>query len=137
MKLVFCVGLPASGKSTFSKSLVELEGFTRINKDSLRMMIFNRPTCTWKQEKQILRIRDKIIEDALSRELDVVVDDCNFAPKHRVRFEQLAKQYGAELICQDFTDIPLDLCIERDSYRESPVGEKVITDMWNRYVATK
>lgn len=29
--------------------------------------------------------------------------------------------------------IPLEVCIERDSKRENPIGEKVIRETYNRY----
>ena len=34
---------------------------------------------------------------------------------------------------KDFTNVPLDVCLERDSKRENPIGEKVIRGIFNKY----
>lgn len=34
---------------------------------------------------------------------------------------------------KDFTDVPLDVCLERDSKRENPIGEDVIRGIFNKY----
>lgn len=44
-------------------------------------------------------------------------------PEHRVRFN---------LEYKDFF-IPLEVCIERDSKRENPIGEEVIRKTYERY----
>ena len=45
--------------------------------------------------------------------------------------EVLKKQYKIEF--KDFTNVPLNVCIERDSKRENPLGEKIIRDIFNKY----
>ena len=47
---------------------------------------------------------------------------------------KLKKQYTLEF--KDFFDISLEECIERDSKRENPIGEKVITETYNKYKDT-
>lgn len=34
---------------------------------------------------------------------------------------------------KDFFDVSLEECIERDSKRENPIGEKVITETYDKY----
>ena len=34
---------------------------------------------------------------------------------------------------KDFTNVPLDVCLERDSKRENPIGENVIRGIFNKY----
>lgn len=34
---------------------------------------------------------------------------------------------------KDFTNVPLDVYLERDSKRENPIGEKVIRGIFNKY----
>lgn len=34
---------------------------------------------------------------------------------------------------KDFFDISLEECVKRDSKRENPIGEKVITETYNKY----
>lgn len=125
-------GLPASGKSTYARELVE-KGWTRVNKDDLRAMMHNSHHGKAK-EALVLWIRDEIVKRSLSKGMNVVVDDTNFNPIHWATLVQLGQWYKAE-VTEKFFDVPLDVCIERDKLRPKPVGEMVIRDMHNRYLA--
>jgi hypothetical protein len=39
-----------------------------------------------------------------------------------------------EVVCKDFSDVSLETCLKRDKKRENSVGDKVIKDMYNKYV---
>lgn len=135
--LYMTLGLPASGKSTWAKSkMAEHPGsYKRINKDDLRSMVDDGK---WSQdnEKFILGIRDYVIGAALNAGNHVIVDDTNLASKHQERLKQLAKQHGAAFEVVDFTSVTVDECIARDQKRANYVGEKVIRDMWKRFLAS-
>lgn len=47
----------------------------------------------------------------------------------------LASDWQSEVIMTktDFFDISLEECIERDSKRENPIGEKVINETYRKY----
>lgn len=131
--IYFCRGLPSSGKTTFAKAFIGPDD-VRVSKDDLRAMMHNSE---WSKsnEAQILRIRDAIIEDCLTYERTVIVDDTNLHPKHEQRMMELADKYDCQLVVLDsFTDVDVDECIRRDSQRANPVGRKVIMDMYNRYL---
>lgn len=49
----------------------------------------------------------------------------------------MARENGAELELIDLSDVPLELCLERDRKRQSFVGSGVIMDMYERYLAPK
>lgn len=129
-------GLPASGKTTWAKASVKQEGrIKRINKDDLREMI----DCgVWSKinERNILEVRDFMIELYLTGGFDVIVDDTNFNPIHEKTLRDIAKRVSAEFEIKDF-DTPLEECIKRDLVRENGVGEKVIRDMYDKYLAKK
>ena len=133
IELIMLRGLPASGKTTLAKKLVN-KGFVRVNKDDLRAMMDN--SCFSKaNERRVLEVRDFIVENALENKVSVVVDDTNFAPKHKERLEQLAIRHGADF--RELTmDTPLDECIKRNENRENKVPEKVIRDMNEKYLTT-
>lgn len=134
-KVIILQGLPASGKSTYAKQLVDTLGWKRINKDDLRAMVDNSKWSE-KNEKMIVKLRNdlllKFIEDGYS----VVVDDTNFAQSHIDTIKEIC---AGELVeCEVlFFDTPLYECIERDSKRERPVGKKVIIKMYNQYLRAK
>jgi predicted kinase len=135
-KLIMCMGLPASGKSTWAKAQVERDpkNIVRVNKDDIRAELFNKD---WShdKEKEVIRIRDFRISEALSKGKTVISDDTNFAPKHRGRLQELAKKYKALFEVKDFLDVPMEECIRRDSLREEGrVGEAVIRGMATQYL---
>lgn len=133
MKVLLLRGLPASGKSTYSKELVSKDhNWVRVNKDDLRAMM-NNGEFSGKLEKQVIRTEREIAENALKLGKNVVIDDTNFNPTHEEYFRQLAKTYKAEFEIK-FFDTPLEVCIERDIKRPNGVGEAVIRKMYNQYL---
>jgi len=132
-KILVLKGLPASGKTTFAKKLInEEKNWKRINKDDLRAMIDNN---IWSKdnEKLILKIRDNIIIDCLVNKYNIIIDDTNFAEKHINRINEIADRLDVE-VEEKFFDIPVNECIKRDSERPNPVGKKVIMNMYNTYL---
>lgn len=107
--------------------------YKRINKDELRKMLDGGK---WSKgnEKFILEIRGNIIYKALANKQSVIVDDTNFAPEHRQTFEGMAMRTGAELVINDFTYVSLEECIRRNQHRTPRVEDKVIYDMYDRYL---
>lgn len=134
LQVIVTSGLPASGKSTWSKSVIDKNpnSYKRINKDDLRAMLDNDKHST-DMEKFIIKVRDTLILLALQEGKHVIVDDTNLADKHIERIKQLI--HGkAQLVIKDFTDIPLETCIKQDLKRSKSVGEKVIRDLYNQYL---
>ncbi len=132
MKLLALQGLPASGKTTEARKLVD-SGWIRVNKDDLRSMLHNSKWSS-KNEAQVISIRDAIIIDSLKRNKNVVVDDTNFNKVHIESFKQLAMEYDATFE-KKFIDTPIEECIARDLARPNSVGEKVIRKMYSDYLA--
>lgn len=134
IKVFLTKGLPASGKSTWAKKLIaeNTNSYKRINKDDLRAML-DDSKYSKDSEKFILQVRDAMILLAIENGKHVIIDDTNLVPKHEVRIRELIKG-KAELVIQDFTDVPLEICIERDLKRTSSVGEKVIRGMHKQFL---
>lgn len=137
IKVILTKGLPGSGKSTWAKKVIQENpnAYKRINKDDLRVMLDDGKHSE-DSEKFILQVRDSLILMATEKGKHVIVDDTNLASKHEERVRQLVKG-KAELIIQDFTEVPLETCIKRDLNRLASVGEKVILEMYNRYILIK
>jgi predicted kinase len=152
-KIILTRGLPASGKSTWSMDQVaKSNGKTkRVNKDLLRDMI---DAGIWSKtnEQQILAARDALVGTWLANGVEtIIVDDTNFEDKHLEAMKTIAQAYmnknaqvymntpadyytNTTVEYKDFLDVSLDECIERDSKRIKPVGQKVIRDMHQRYI---
>lgn len=133
-KLIITRGLPASGKTTWSKKLVtdNPNTYKRINKDDLRDMI-DAGNYSKEAEYLIVTVRNTLIGFFLSRDYNVIVDDTNLNPIH---INDLTKLYGDTSLVEvkDFTNVPLQECILRDSKRHKPVGESVILKMYNDFL---
>jgi predicted kinase len=134
-EIIMTKGLPGSGKSTWAEDYVASwpQGRVRITKDQLRTML-HAGSVGKGTEKVVLAARDAMVVEFLTRKLTVVVDDTNLAPFHEARLGQLARENGAKFSVKDFTDFPIEQCIERDRKRPHPVGEKVIRQMWRQYL---
>jgi predicted kinase len=132
-KVIVLRGLPASGKSTWAKDFVDRSpGWLRINKDDLRLMMHNSK---WSKdnEKQVLMMRDTMIIEALTQNYSVVVDDTNFASQHITNIQRIAEGFNADFEVKDF-DTSLSECLLRNRHRTNQVPDKVIIDMYNKYV---
>lgn len=129
--LLMLKGLPASGKSTYAKELAD-KGWARVNKDDLRAMI-NNGKWSKENEKQVINLRNALIEQYLDAGYSVVVDDTNLDPKHEKYLSELAASLLVEFEVKLF-DTPISECIRRDALRENPVGKKVIWGMFNQYL---
>jgi predicted kinase len=138
MKIILCMGLPGSGKSTWAKAQVERfpDRYKRINRDDLRAMIdFGKWSA---RSEQLIRLAElNLAELLLSHGYTIIVDDCNLSPSARTMWQEFARKIGAEIAVQDFTDVPLETCVQRDRIRVNSVGETVIRKTWQDFLASK
>ena len=128
-KVIVCCGVPASGKSTFAKKIVdENPNFCRINSDLLRLMFDNGVWSIYKA-KLVSKARESLIVEALKQGRDVVVDNINGFDS----FTKICKLVSTlNIDCEikeEILYIDLKDAIERDSKRTGldHVGEKPIT----------
>ena len=134
-KLVITKGLPGSGKSTWAKEQVKACDWKRANKDDLRLMI----DCgKWSKgnENLVVAVQELMVREFLFKGHTVVVDDTNFHIPHQKRFKAIAEEFDIPFEIKDFTDVPLEVCIERDQKRPNYVGEEVIKRMYFQYIKT-
>jgi predicted kinase len=131
LKLILTKGLPASGKTTWAKDYIARYPQTaNLCKDDLRSQLPN----THKREKRILKVRDLLTEHYLQAGYSVIWSDTNLNPMHTRRAEELARQFGAELVIQDFTQVDVAECIRRDLIRPNSVGQQAILQMYYDYL---
>jgi len=147
-KVLYLKGLPASGKSTYAKSLVAdtFNKWYRANKDTIRVWIrghYENLTRS-EMEKMTIEQEDTDIRVALIKGYNVVVDDTNFNPIHEKRIRKIVEDYAANTrnIVEfevKFFDVPLEECLRRNRERQGDarVPDKVITDMYNKYLKPK
>ena len=142
-RIILTRGIPASSKSTWAKQevLKDPEHSIRISRDDLRNMSGKYWVPT--REKYITACKDTILINAINFKFDtIIIDGMNLNPKENGylkgivsmmndTFKDNNDKYIIEI--KDFTNVPLDVCIERDNKRENPIGENVIRNIFNKY----
>jgi len=131
-KLLVLQGIPASGKTTYARKLIEEDtSYVRVNRDDLRNMrgIYWLPS----QEKLITQWELDNTRTALMLGYNVVSDSTNLNLATIASLTAIAIECGAELEFK-LIEADLDECIKRDSNRPNPVGADVIRNFYNKYI---
>ncbi len=135
--LLLLRGLPASGKSTYARELIEKHPhYKRINRDLLReMTAFGK----WSEsrEQYIRQAELALAELFLNAGFTPVIDDTNLSPTAMSMWQEFAVRMGASLEIKDFTDVSKEVCKQRDRTRPNYVGEAVIERMYRDYLAPR
>lgn len=139
-KLIMCVGLPGSGKTTWAVDEVvrNYPQVTRVNQDDIRKQLGWLSWKTWdfkgEREKQVHTIKEQRIREGLNAGLTVISDDTNLGRKRKSQLEGIARECHAAFEVKRF-DTPIEECIRRDAARspEAQVGEQVIHRMATQY----
>ena len=131
-KIILCRGIQNSGKTTFAKQWVleDPEHRVRFNNDDIRNMLGKY----WVPSREpIVKImKSSFISGAAIFCKDVVIDNMNLDSKEIEYWKDVAKTFNYDLEIKNFFT-PLQECIDRDSKRPNPIGEKVIRDTYERY----
>ena len=102
--MLILTGIPGSGKSTFAESLVRSKPYiyVRINQDALD----SRVAC------------EDLTRKVLTEGKCPIIDRCNFDPKQRRHFLDIANSFKVKVDCVVF-QFPMDLCIQRCQERRN------------------
>lgn len=128
MKMILTRGIPGSGKTSWAK---DQKGFIRINRDDIRAMLFSVILYSKEQEEQVTTIQHSALKAALKAGQNVIIDDTNLNNKFVRQLMKIGQSFGAEVGFKDFTDVPLEVCIDRDINRDRIVGASIITKFYN------
>jgi predicted kinase len=132
-------GLPGSGKTTWAREQQRTKALraARVNRDDLRRSMHGGMIGANWAEHHVTLAQHAAIEALLRAGINVICDDTNLRARVFRELEALARRCDAEFVVRDFTDIPLEVCIERDRTRPESerVGEQVIREMHRRYLA--
>lgn len=136
-RLIATRGLPASGKTTFARTLQP--SVVRVNRDDLRRMLHGERLFTQWAESQVTTAQRAQVEALLRARVDVCVDDTNLRARTLRDWARLAARYDADFEVHDFTDVPLDECLRRDAARSADerVGADAIRRLHERFLANR
>lgn len=146
MKAYITIGLPGSGKTTWAEEFcqqnsTEQNVIIRINNDDIRNQIYeDSGNRNWspKVESQVKYFREMLISARADVKADIIIDNTHLNPKTLNQIQEFCKSKGYDIEIVNFKHVPLEECIQRDSLREgfSKVGEKVIRDMYDKFMKT-
>lgn len=138
--LLLMRGAPGCGKSTFIKES-GLEPYV-LSADNLRLQYtsthldINGNDCISPQhDNKIWKTLFEILEYRMSLGCFTIIDATNSKTKEMSRYKQLADEYRYRVYVVDMTDVPLDVCIERNKLRPTykQVPETSIENIYSRF----
>ena len=125
--VVLTIGLPGSGKTTWYKR----RGVQPLSSDMLRNILFDDITEQRYQGLVFSTLRSLLRARLIAKMPWNYVDATNLSPHERRQWIKMAKSFGYEVQAV-FFDVPLEVCLERNSKRDRQVTDEVMHKMAER-----
>lgn len=132
-KLILLVGIPGSGKTTYSKKYMEQNPNTiHLSSDAIRKELYGDENIQG-NPGDVFSLMQKRAVEALNNGCDVLYDATNITRKDRASIINICPKF-ARIECHIIW-APIEVCIERDAKRDRTVGKEVIDKMLKRFQA--
>ncbi len=125
--VVLTIGLPGSGKTTWYKR----RGVQPLSSDMLRNILFDDITEQRYQGLVFSTLRSLLRARLIAKMPWNYVDATNLSPHERRQWIKMAKSFGYEVQAV-FFDVPLSVCLERNSKRDRQVTDEVMHKLAER-----
>lgn len=129
-ELVFMIGIPGCGKSTFTERFLPYH--YSINLDSIHGFLGQGSGFDSKNISLGRNLEKIMMEDRLNQGISIVIDNANIDVKTREKYFELARNFDAKIIAVYFTP-DVNLAISQNSKRERKVPEVKIRKMAENY----
>ena len=137
LECIVCVGVSASGKSTFAIEMQQ-KGWMRLERDIIRRQMFHFKQ--WDEykfnktnEDRVTAAAEALIENWAKAGFNIVCSDTNLNPYYRHALIAKLKSFGYEVEIKEFP-VSYEEAIKRDTYREYSVGQAVIYQQWKQWL---
>ena len=125
--VVLAIGLPGSGKTTWFRR----RGVTPLSSDMLRGILFDDVEEQRYQGLVFSTLRSMLKARLIAHMPWNYVDATNLSSHERSQWIKMAKSFGYE-VQGVFFDVPLEVCLERNSQRDRAVNEEAMRKMSER-----
>ena len=125
--LYYLVGLPASGKSTWAKNMMD-NNTILLSSDNLREELYGDIN-NQEHNGELFNELNKRVKENLKNGKDIIYDATNISSKRRISFLKELKKINCHKQCIYF-NTNFEMCIDRDKKRKRKVGTKVIEKMY-------
>ncbi len=125
--VVLTIGLPGSGKTTWYRR----RGVQPLSSDMLRTILFDDITEQRYQGLVFSTLRSLLRARLIAKMPWNYVDATNLSPHERRQWIKMAKSFGYEVQAV-FFDVPLSVCLERNSKRDRQVTDEMMHKMAER-----
>ena len=143
MKAIICIGIPASGKSSFARQTIleDEDTWIELNRDTVRFKLFTAGVEDWSQYK-FTKEREAKVSDLLIDEMakeasfnghNIICSDTNLNTSHREALAERLQTLGYKIEYKIF-HCTLEEAWKRDSFRKNGVGQQVIYDMYQKFL---
>ncbi|MBC7999637.1 MAG: AAA family ATPase [Leptolyngbya sp.] len=126
-RIILLIGVPGSGKTTLAGKIAE-KGFTIMNADSIRLELYGDAK-EQGDPKEVFALFFERMEKMMETGTDLIIDNTNLNHKHRIPILERAKKYDYQDVQLWLLDVPLDVCVQRNSKRERVVDKEIVANM--------
>lgn len=129
-KLIFLIGLPAAGKSSYCESYKALNpDVVIVSSDAIREEVFGDVN-DQSHNQEVFNIVEKRCREALKANRETVLDATNLNRKRRINFIKVMPKCEVEAVV---FAIPFEVCCERNESRERVVPMSAMERMYKSF----
>lgn len=108
----FLIGIPYSGKSTWTLENKEKYNSFVVSADKVRELMYGEKTYKIGAEPMVWATRHYLLRSALEQDFDIIIDETNTTKYRRKETLKILRKHDCTIIAHYF-DTPLEICKER------------------------
>lgn len=130
MNVTILIGYPASGKTTYTKSVNDND-LVKLSSDDIREELYGDASDQTHNQEVFDELYSRMY-DALSKGRDVLIDATSICRRERYQALKIAKKFNADTKAIIFKT-PIAVCIRRNDNRDRKVPDEVFDHMIKKF----